>query len=83
VLINKLKTADQLLAQGQTVANACRVLEVSQPTYHHWQQLYGGMKAEEANRLSQHKKENARLKRLLTEAELDKAMLEDLAERNF
>jgi putative transposase len=41
------------------------------------------MKAEEAKRLSQLEKENARLKRLLSEAELDKAMLKDLAEGNF
>jgi cell shape-determining protein MreC len=41
------------------------------------------MKAEEANRLSQLEKENARLKRLLAEAELDKPMLKDLAEGNF
>ena len=58
-IIRKLKTADQLLAQGQTVADACRVLEVSQPTYHRWRQLYGGMKAEEPKRLSQLEKENA------------------------
>jgi transposase-like protein len=83
-IIRKLKTADQLLAQGQTVADACRVLEVSQPTYHRWgRQLYGGMKAEEAKRLTQLEEENARLKRLLAEAELDKAMLKDLAEGNF
>ena len=82
-IIRKLKTADQLLAQGQTVADACRFLEVSQPTYHRWRPLYGGMKAEEAKRLSQLEKENARLKRLLAEAELDKAMLKDLAEGNF
>jgi len=82
-IIRKLKTADQLIAQGQTVAEACRVLEVSQPTYHRWRQLYCGMKAEEAKRLSQLEKENARLKRLLAEAELEKAMLKDLAEGNF
>ena len=82
-IIRKLKTADQLLAQAQTVADACRVLEVSQPTHHRWRQLYGGMKAEEAKRLSQLEKENARRKRLLAEAELDKAMLKDLAEGNF
>jgi putative transposase len=41
------------------------------------------MKAEEAKRLSQLEKQNARLKRLLAEAELDKAMLKDLAEGNF
>jgi len=81
--IRRLKTADQLLAEGQTVADACRVLEVCQPTYHRWQQLYGGMKAEGAKRLSQLEKENARLKGLLAEAKLDRAMLKDLADGNF
>lgn len=42
-IIRKLRTADQLLNQGQTVADVCRALEVSAPTYHRWQQLYGGM----------------------------------------
>ncbi len=65
------------------MADACRVLKVSQPSYHRLRQLYGGMKAEEAKRLSQLEKENARLKRHLAEAELDKAMLKDLAGGNF
>lgn len=42
-IIRKLRTADQLLYQGQTVADVCRALEVSAPTYHRWQQLYGGI----------------------------------------
>jgi cell shape-determining protein MreC len=46
-------------------------------------QQYGGMQAEEARRLTQLEKENARLKKLLAEAELEKAMLKDLAEGNF
>ena len=49
-IIRKLKTAEQLIAQGKTVADICRALEVSQPTYHRWRQLYGGMQAEEAKR---------------------------------
>jgi putative transposase len=78
-IIRKLKTADQLIAQDKTVADVCRVLEVAQPTYHRWRQLYGGMKAEEAKRLTQVEKEYARLKKLLVEAELEKGMLKDLA----
>ena len=42
-IIRKLRTAEQLLNQGQSVADVCRALEVSAPTYHRWQQLYGGM----------------------------------------
>jgi putative transposase len=68
-IIRKLKTAEQLIAQGKTVADVSRALEVSQPTYHRWRQLYGGMQAEEAKRLTQLEKGNARLKKLLAEAE--------------
>ncbi|QEY31819.1 IS3 family transposase [Synechococcus sp. RSCCF101] len=78
-IIRKLKTAEQLIAQGKTVTEVCRVIEVTQPTYHRWRQQYGGMQAEEAKRLTQLEKENARLKKLLAEAELEKAMLKDLA----
>jgi transposase-like protein len=82
-IIRKLKTAEQLIAQGKSVADVCRALEVSQPTYHRWRQLYGGMQAEETKRLTQLEKESGRLKRLLAEAELEKAMLKELAEGNF
>ena len=44
---------------------------------------YGGMKADEAKRLKELERENARLKKLLAEAELEKAMLKELAEGNF
>ena len=77
-IIRKLKTAEQLIAQGKTVIDVCRVIEVTQPTYHRWRQQYGGMQAEEARRLTQLEKENARLKKLLAEAELEKAMLKEL-----
>jgi transposase-like protein len=74
-IIRKLRTADQLLNQGHSVADVCRALEVSAATYLRWQQLYGGMKATEAKRLKDLEQENSRLKRLLADAELDKAML--------
>jgi transposase-like protein len=82
-MIRKLRTAEQLLNQGQAVAEVCRALEVSPATYHRWQHLYGGMKATEAKRLKELELENTRLKRLLADAELDKAMLKELAEGNF
>ena len=70
-------------AQGKTVVEVCCVIEVTQQTYHCWRQQYGGMQDEEARRLTQLEKENARLKKLLAEAELEKPMLKDLAEGNF
>ncbi|MCP9848849.1 transposase [Cyanobium sp. Morenito 9A2] len=60
-IIRKLCTAEQLLNQGQTVADICRALEVSAPTNHGWQQLYGGMKATEAKRLKELEQEITRL----------------------
>jgi transposase-like protein len=59
-VIRELKTAEQLIAQYKTVADVCRVIEVTQPTYHRWRQQYGGLQAEDARRLIQLDKENAR-----------------------
>jgi putative transposase len=78
-IIRKLRTAEQLLNQGQSVADVCRALDVSATTYHRWQQHYGGNKATDAKRLKELEQENNRLKRLLADAELDKAMLKELA----
>ena len=64
-IIRKLKTAEQLIGQGKSVAKICRVREVSQPTYHRWRQIYGGMQAEEPKCLTKLEKENGLLKMLL------------------
>lgn len=47
-IIRKLKAAEQLIAQGKTVAEVCRVIEVSQQTYHRWRQQYGAGSVKEA-----------------------------------
>lgn len=52
--------------------DACRVTDVTQLSYHCWRQHYGGMPAEEPRRLTRLGKENAWLKKLLAEAELEK-----------
>jgi len=54
--IRKLKTAEQLIAQVKNVVDVCRTLELSQPTFRRWLQLYGGMQADDAKRLTQLKK---------------------------
>jgi len=58
-IICKPTNGEQLIAQGKSVDEVCRVIEVTQPTYHRWRQQYGGMQAEEARRLTQLEKENA------------------------
>ena len=68
---------------GKTIGEVCQQLGVSEQSFHRWRTQYGGMKAEEAKRLKELEQENSRLKKLLAEAELDKAMLKDIAEGNF
>jgi len=72
-----LREADALLNAGQSVAQVIQHLGVSEATYHRWRNQYGGMKAEEARRLKALEVENVRLKRLLADAELDKAILKE------
>jgi transposase-like protein len=82
-IVKKLEDAERRLTAGQNIAQVCQALEVSEATYHRWRNQYGGMKAQEAVRLKELELENARLKKLLAEAELDKAMLKELASGNF
>ncbi len=82
-VIRKLAEGEKLLAEGKTIEEVSRHLEISEQTWHRWRNQYGGMKADDAKRLKELKKENARLKKLLAEAELDKSMLKELAEGNF
>ena len=81
-IIRKLRDADALLSAGKTIAEVVQALEISEQTFHRWRNQYGGMKAEEARRLKALEEENKRLKRLLAEAELDKAILRDVLEGN-
>ena len=71
-----------MLSGGKSIEEILKVLEVSEATFHRWRNQYGGMKSEEAKRLKDLEGENARLKRLLAEAELDKAMLKEALRGN-
>ena len=82
-IVTLLGKADALLANGLDVAGVCRDIGVTEATYYRWRNLYGGLKAEDAKKLKRLEKENATLKRLLAEAELEKACLKELAEGNF
>jgi|TARA_R100001198_G_C5074711_1_gene119163 transposase-like protein len=82
-IIRKLREADVLLGQGQAVAEVVRQMGVTSVTYYRWRKEYGGLKVDQARRLKDLEKENARLKRLLADAELDKAILKEAASGNF
>ena len=82
-IVNKLRRADVELAKGQSVAAVCKLIEVTEATYYRWRREYGGMKVSQARRFKELEKETARLKRLLADAELDKAILKEAASGNW
>lgn len=79
-IIGKLREAEVGLAQGKTVPEVVRKLGVTEQTYYRWKREYGGLRTDQAKRLKDLEKESARLKRLLADAELDKAILRRPAE---
>ena len=74
-IISKLREAEVLLSQGQTVAQASKQLGVSDQTYYRWRREYGGMRTSQGRKLKDLEKENARLKKLVADLALDNAIL--------
>ncbi len=82
-IITKLREAEVALAQGQTVAQVCKALEVTEQTYYRWRIEYGGMQVAQARRLKQLEGENARLRRAVADLTVDNQILKEAAEGNF
>ena len=82
-IIQKLREAEVLLSQGRNVSESCRQIGVTDNTYYRWRKEYGGIRSDQAKRLKELERENARLKKLVAEAELDKSILREAASGNF
>jgi putative transposase len=82
-IINKLREAEILLSQGNSIGKASRKVGVSEQTYYRWRKEYGGMRVEQAKRLKELEKENVRLKKLVADLSLDNSILKEVAEGNF
>lgn len=82
-IIGKLREAEVLIAQGASVADASRRIEVTEQTYYRWRREYGGLKLDQARKLKGLEKENGRLRKLVADLMLDKAILEEAAKGNF
>ena len=82
-IIRKLRKVEALTAQGQTVAEAVKAIEVSEQTYYRWRREYGQMSKDQLKRLKELEKENRRLKKLVAEQALDIDILKEVAEGNF
>ena len=82
-IINKLREAEILLSQDNTLAVVWKKIGVSDCTYYRWRREYGGLRIEQAKRLKSLEKENGRLKKLVADLSLDNAILKEATEGNF
>jgi len=82
-IVTMLRQIEVSIANGKTTPQACKEAEITVQTYYRWRKEYGGLKLEQAKRLKDLEKENARLKRLVAELSLEKQVLKDVASGNL
>jgi transposase-like protein len=78
-----LREAEVLLNKGSTVIEVSRKLGIAEQTYYRWRKDYGGMRVDQAKRLKELELENSRLKKLVADLSLDKAILKEANRGNF
>lgn len=82
-IIGKLREAEVALAKGRTMPLVCKQIGVTEQTYYRWRKEYGGLKIDQAKKLKELEKENARLKKLVADMALDNDILKEVASGNF
>jgi len=82
-IISKLREAEVELSRGLTVGQVCKKLEVTEQTYYRWRKEYGGLRTDQAKRLKELGRENARLKKLVADLTLDNDILKEAASGKF
>lgn len=82
-IVATLRQIEVAIAQGKTTPIACREAGVSDVSYYRWRKEYGGLQLDQAKRLKDLEKENARLKKIVADLSLEKAMLKEVASGNF
>ena len=82
-IIHMLREAEIKLAGGKKIGEVCRELAISEQSYYRWRKEYGGMQVSQAKKLKDLERQNARLKRLVADQALDKAILEEALRGNY
>jgi putative transposase len=82
-IVKMLREAEAKVAGGRTVEEVCREMGVSEATYYKWRKSYGQMKVDQVKRLRDLEKENGRLKKLVADLSLDKAILQGRSRENI
>ena len=81
-IVTLLRQIEVGIANGKATPQACKEAGITTQTYYRWRKEFGGLKLDQAKRLKELEKENARLKRLVAELSLEKQILRDVAEGN-
>ena len=82
-IVMKLREVEILTNKGMATPESCRNIGISEQTYYRWRKQYGGMKIDQAKKYKELEQENARLKKLVADLSLDKAILKEVVEGNF
>ena len=78
-----LRQIEVQMAQGKSIAVACKEADVSEQSYYRWRKEYGGLKVDQAKKMKDLERENARLRRLVADLSLEKQVLADVASGNL
>ena len=82
-VVLKLRQIDVQTAQGKSLALACKEAEISEQSYYRWRKEYGGLQVDQARKVKEPERENARLRRLVADLSLEKQVLADVAAGNL
>jgi transposase len=82
-IVAKLRQVEVLTAQGKSIAEAARLIGVSEQTYYRWRAEFGSMKTDQVKRLKELELENTRLRRAVSDLTLDKLILTEAARGNY
>ncbi len=82
-IISKLRQVEIELSKGRAVREAVKQIAITEQTYYRWRKEYGGLRMDQAKRLRDLERENARLKRLVADQALDNSILREAASGNF
>ena len=82
-IVAKLRQVEVLVAQGKPLAEAVRAIGVTEPTYYRWRTEFGGLKLDQVRRLKELERENARLRKAVSDLTLEKVILKEAASGKF
>ena len=82
-IIAKLREVEVRLSQGESAGQAVRSIGVTEQTYYRWRKEYGGLQVGQAKRMKDMEKENARLRKAVSDLMLDKQILEEVIREKY